>query len=92
MALKLRGGYEHGIPIMISEVHAGGPAARTGQLTVGDAILSVNGIDISKCLHSEGVEVLLKQSGRVTLEVQFISEEDTDSEFDPGDTNPANFR
>lgn len=42
----MKGGREHGVPILISELEADGPAAQTGQLYVGDAILSVNNIDL----------------------------------------------
>ena len=57
----LQGGKEHGVPVLISEVHRGQPADRCGQLFVGDAILSVNGIDLRQAKHSHAVEILSKQ-------------------------------
>jgi C-terminal processing protease CtpA/Prc len=42
----VQGGREHGVPILISELEPEGPAARTGALYVGDAILSVNSISL----------------------------------------------
>lgn len=56
-----QGGKEHGVPVLISEVHHGQPADRCGQLFVGDAILSVNGIDLRQAKHSHAVEILSKQ-------------------------------
>lgn len=43
-----KGGREHGVPILISELEAGGPAALTGQLYVGDAILAINDVDLTQ--------------------------------------------
>jgi golgi-associated PDZ and coiled-coil motif-containing protein len=57
----LQGGKEHGVPVLISEVHRSQPADRCGQLFVGDAILSVNGIDLRQAKHSHAVEILSKQ-------------------------------
>lgn len=57
----LKGGKEHGVPILISEIHAGQPAERCGNLYVGDAILSVNGIDLRTAKHAEAVQILSKQ-------------------------------
>jgi C-terminal processing protease CtpA/Prc len=59
--VHLQGGKEHGVPVLISEVHRGQPADRCGQLFVGDAILSVNGIDLRQSKHSHAVEILSKQ-------------------------------
>ncbi len=49
------------MPILISEIHKNQPAARCGVLFVGDAILSVNGIDLRHSKHSDAVETLSKQ-------------------------------
>jgi C-terminal processing protease CtpA/Prc len=57
----LQGGKEHGVPILISEIHRGQPAERCGNLYVGDAVLSVNGIDLRQAKHTYAVEVLSKQ-------------------------------
>lgn len=46
---------------MISEIHPGQPAERCGNLFVGDAILSVNGIDLRSAKHIEAVQILSKQ-------------------------------
>ena len=56
-----QGGKEHGVPILISEIHEGQPAERCGQLYVGDAILSVNGIDLRNAKHGEAVTILSQQ-------------------------------
>ncbi|KAI6233054.1 PDZ domain-containing protein [Aphelenchoides fujianensis] len=46
LGLSVTGGREHGVPILISEIHPGQPAERCGELRVGDTILSVNGINL----------------------------------------------
>jgi C-terminal processing protease CtpA/Prc len=56
-----KGGKEHGVPILISEIHEGQPADRCQALYVGDAILSVNNIDLRNAKHAEGVKILSEQ-------------------------------
>lgn len=58
MGICITGGKEHGLPIMISEIHPGQPADRTGGLFVGDAIVSANGVSMSKRGHQEAVQIL----------------------------------
>lgn len=43
-----QGGSDQGIPLVVSEMDADGPALRCGLLNVGDTILAVNGIDLKK--------------------------------------------
>ena len=59
--MRVQGGKEHGVPILISEIHEGQPADRCDGLYVGDAILAVNGIDLRNAKHSEGVKILSEQ-------------------------------
>ena len=59
--IVLQGGREHGVPILISEIHPDMPAHRSGLLFVGDAILCVNGIDLRDAKHAEAVAVLSSQ-------------------------------
>ena len=61
-----QGGKEHGVPILISEIHEGQPADRCKGLFIGDAILSVNGIDLRNAKHSEAVQILSQQVRPVT--------------------------
>lgn len=56
-----QGGKEHGVPILISEIHPGQPADRCGGLHVGDAILAVNGINLRDAKHKEAVTILSQQ-------------------------------
>ena len=56
-----QGGKEHGVPILISEIHEGQPADKCDALYVGDAILSVNGIDLRESKHAEAVHILSQQ-------------------------------
>lgn len=41
------------MPILISELEAGGPAALTGQLYVGDAILAINDCDLTQVIYGK---------------------------------------
>ena len=62
LGLSITGGNEHGVPIIISEIHESGLAARNGQLVVGDAILKVECnkklFDLREVMHSTAVEIL----------------------------------
>ncbi|KAI1725250.1 PDZ domain (Also known as DHR or GLGF) domain-containing protein [Ditylenchus destructor] len=86
LGISITGGREHGIPVLISEVHHGQPADRCGNLFVGDAILSVNGIDLRSARHTEAVEILSKEmaeNDELLVEVVFVSpSEDSDDEAD----------
>ncbi|XP_067676025.1 Golgi-associated PDZ and coiled-coil motif-containing protein-like [Haliotis asinina] len=81
LGMSITGGKEHGVPILISEIHEGQPADRCEGLFVGDAILSVNGIDLRQAKHSEAVQVLSQQQGEISMEVMFVApDEDSDDE------------
>ncbi|XP_075234020.1 Golgi-associated PDZ and coiled-coil motif-containing protein-like isoform X2 [Lycorma delicatula] len=79
LGISITGGREHGVPILISELEPGG---NTNQLYVGDAILSVNGIDLRQASHQEAVNLLSSQIGNVTLKVQYLASGGDDSEED----------
>jgi len=61
-----QGGKEHGVPILISEIHPTQPADRCGGLHVGDAILAVNSINLRDAKHKEAVTILSQQVTRHT--------------------------
>lgn len=58
---NLQGGKEHGVPILVSEVHLNQPADRCQNIFIGDAILTVNGIDLRSLKHIEAVQILSKE-------------------------------
>ncbi len=58
LGISITGGKEHGLPILISEIHDDGPAWRCGQLYVGDSILAVNKHDLRDTKHAEAVQIL----------------------------------
>lgn len=66
-----QGGKEHGVPILISEIHPGQPADRCGGLHVGDAILAVNGINLRDAKHKEAVTILSQQVRKCTFMEHF---------------------
>jgi hypothetical protein len=66
---SLKGGKEHGVPILISEIHPGQAAERCGDLYVGDAILAANSVDLRHAKHAHAVDVLSRQTGDLQLEV-----------------------
>ncbi|KAH7719893.1 gamma-1-syntrophin, partial [Aphelenchoides avenae] len=66
---------KHSVPIIVSKVFPGLPAARTGQLFVGDTIVEVNGVSVDGKTHEEVVEMLKDTSGpHVTLTVRHDSQ------------------
>ncbi|VDK68841.1 unnamed protein product [Litomosoides sigmodontis] len=81
LGISITGGKEHGVPILISEIHPNQPAERCGNLFVGDAILSVNGIDLRTAKHNEAVQILSKQEGELNLKVVYVAP-DQDSDDD----------
>ncbi|XP_072940737.1 uncharacterized protein [Epargyreus clarus] len=78
LGISVTGGREHGVPILISELEAGGPAALTGDLYVGDAILAINDLDLTQACHKEAVQALQSVKGDCALCVQFIATDDDD--------------
>ncbi|XP_076337830.1 Golgi-associated PDZ and coiled-coil motif-containing protein-like isoform X2 [Tachypleus tridentatus] len=86
LGISITGGREHGVPILISEIHPNQPASRSGNLFVGDAVLSVNNIDLRQACHDEAVKILSSQEGEITMEVVFVSpEEASDEETEDGE-------
>jgi hypothetical protein len=74
LGISIKGGKENKMPILISKIFKGMAADLTGQLFVGDAILSVNGIDLSNSTHDEAVQILKKAGKVVEMEVRYIKE------------------
>ncbi|NXI36205.1 SNTA1 protein, partial [Galbula dea] len=68
------GGRENKMPILISKIFKGLAADQTEALYVGDAILSVNGTDLSEATHDEAVQALKKTGKEVVLEVKYMKE------------------
>uniref|UniRef100_K7FLE1 PDZ domain-containing protein n=2 Tax=Pelodiscus sinensis TaxID=13735 RepID=K7FLE1_PELSI len=62
------------MPILISKIFKGLAADQTEALYVGDAILSVNGADLSEATHDEAVQALKKTGKEVVLEVKYMKE------------------
>lgn len=85
LGISVTGGREHGVPILISEIREGLAADRSGIVYVGDAILSVNGIDLRDMKHKDAVDVIVQQPSVVNMEVLFVApddEEDKENEFE----------
>ncbi|GAU95284.1 hypothetical protein RvY_06930 [Ramazzottius varieornatus] len=74
LGISIKGGHENGMPIVISKIFEGMAASETGQLSVGDAILSCNEFDLSQASHDEAVGCLKDAGSVVVLEVQFLQE------------------
>nr|CAB3250333.1 golgi-associated PDZ and coiled-coil motif-containing protein [Phallusia mammillata] len=81
LGISITGGREHGVPILISEIHEGAVTDRTGGLYVGDAILSVNNQDLRHAKHQDAVSILSQQVEKLTLEVVYVTPDD-DAESD----------
>ena len=72
LGLSITGGEDVGCPIIISDIGEHGVAAKTGEIVVGDAILSINGMKLKGLKHSEAAAVLSNANGEICLEVQFL--------------------
>nr|XP_012618626.1 gamma-2-syntrophin [Microcebus murinus] len=74
LGLSVKGGAEHGVPVVISRILEGHAADQTGMLFVGDAVLQVNGINVESATHEEVVHLLRNAGDDVTLAVKYLSE------------------
>lgn len=68
LGISIKGGRENRMPILISKIFRGLAADLTGQLLVGDAILSVNGKNLRDATHEEAVLELKNAGETVSLE------------------------
>nr|CAD2175738.1 unnamed protein product [Meloidogyne enterolobii] len=86
LGISITGGKEHGVPIIISELHSGQAAESSGNLFVGDAILSVNGKSLNNLKHSQAVKILnneMRECNEILLEVILIKPDfDSDDGLD----------
>lgn len=80
LGISITGGFEHGVPILVSEVVPGGAAA--GRLVVGDALLSVDGRDLRRATHRQAVEWLSTSSAEVELQAIYVDDESTSDDED----------
>ncbi|XP_068180702.1 beta-1-syntrophin [Antennarius striatus] len=74
LGISIKGGKENKMPILISKIFKGLAADQTQALYVGDAILSVNGMNLRDATHDEAVQVLKRAGKEVTLEVKYMRE------------------
>lgn len=72
LGISIKGGRENRMPILISKIFEGMSADKTGLLRVGDAILSVNGVDLSNSTHDEAVQVLKSTGDVVEMEGRIL--------------------
>lgn len=68
LGVSIKGGKENKMPILISKIFKGLAADQTQALYVGDAILSVNGMNLRDATHDEAVQALKRAGKEVTLE------------------------
>lgn len=68
LGISIKGGKENKMPILISKIFKGLAADQTQALYVGDAILSVNDVNLRESTHDEAVQVLKQAGKEVTLE------------------------
>ncbi|KAM6909803.1 beta-1-syntrophin [Xenentodon cancila] len=74
LGISIKGGKENKMPILISKIFKGLAADQTHALYVGDAILSVNGMNLRDATHDEAVQALKRAGKEVTLEVKYMRE------------------
>ncbi|KAM7420436.1 hypothetical protein PAMA_014925 [Pampus argenteus] len=74
LGISIKGGKENKMPILISKIFKGLAADQTQALYVGDAILSVNCMNLRDATHDEAVQALKRAGREVTLEVKYMRE------------------
>ncbi|XP_069549305.1 beta-1-syntrophin [Brachyistius frenatus] len=74
LGISIKGGKENKMPILISKIFKGLAADQTHALYVGDAILSVNCMNLRDATHDEAVQALKRAGKEVTLEVKYMRE------------------
>ncbi|XP_034410078.1 LOW QUALITY PROTEIN: beta-1-syntrophin [Cyclopterus lumpus] len=74
LGISIKGGKENKMPILISKIFKGLAADQTQALYVGDAILSVNSVNLRDATHDEAVQALKRAGKEVTLEVKYMRE------------------
>ncbi|KAK2844328.1 hypothetical protein Q5P01_010987 [Channa striata] len=74
LGISIKGGKENKMPILVSKIFKGLAADQTQALYVGDAILSVNGMNLRDATHDEAVQALKRAGKEVTLEVKYMRE------------------
>ena len=74
LGISIKGGRENKMPILISKIFKNMAADLTGQLHVGDAVISVDGRDLRNATHDEAVQVLKNTKQKVVLEVRYMKE------------------
>ncbi|XP_059973895.1 gamma-2-syntrophin [Mesoplodon densirostris] len=74
LGLSIKGGMEHGVPVVISKIFKDHAAHQTGMLFVGDALLQVNGINVENATHEEVVHLLRNAGDEVTITVEYLRE------------------
>uniref|UniRef100_A0ACB8EBB8 Beta-2-syntrophin n=1 Tax=Sphaerodactylus townsendi TaxID=933632 RepID=A0ACB8EBB8_9SAUR len=70
LGLSIKGGRENRMPVLISRIFPGLAAERCGALRLGDAILSVNGVDLRDATHDQAVQALKRAGREVLLEAK----------------------
>lgn len=70
LGISVKGGAEHGIPVLISRVFPGQAADHTNLLHPGDAILAVNSKRVDQMLHDDVVAELKTCGPDVSLTVR----------------------
>ncbi|KAI0983325.1 hypothetical protein GJ496_001214 [Pomphorhynchus laevis] len=73
LGISIKGGRENGMPILISKIFKGMPADEQ-QIYVGDAILAVNGQDLTLATHDEAVRALKNTCTIVKLDLRYVRE------------------
>uniref|UniRef100_A0AC11ALW7 Syntrophin gamma 2 n=1 Tax=Ovis aries TaxID=9940 RepID=A0AC11ALW7_SHEEP len=74
LGLSIKGGVEHGVPVVISKIFRDLAADQTGMLFVGDALLQVNGINVESATPEEAVHLLKNAGHEVTITVEYLRE------------------
>eukprot|EP00054_Salpingoeca_dolichothecata_P014971 m.85327 g.85327 ORF g.85327 m.85327 type:complete len:536 (+) comp21261_c0_seq1:71-1678(+) len=67
LGISIQGGIEHDLPVLISKVREGGPAADAGNLHVGDELLEVDGVSFVGLQHHQAATLLRSLRGKTAV-------------------------
>uniref|UniRef100_A0A8C6RBA4 Syntrophin, gamma 2 n=1 Tax=Nannospalax galili TaxID=1026970 RepID=A0A8C6RBA4_NANGA len=89
LGLSIKGGVEHGVPVVISKIFKDQAADQTGMLFIGDAVLQVNGINVESATHEEVVHLLRNAGDNVTVTVEYLRDAPSFLKLPVGSPGPS---
>eukprot|EP00043_Microstomoeca_roanoka_P010806 m.102258 g.102258 ORF g.102258 m.102258 type:complete len:527 (-) comp15006_c0_seq2:831-2411(-) len=73
LGISIKGGKEHRLPILLSQIKEGGPVDAAQTCFVGDELLEVDGVSLANVTQNEAIDIIHRcyKQTRVQLKVRF---------------------